>query len=64
MTARILRFPPRGPFAVRIEREPPAWMVIYRNHGWLFGSRSEAFASARRLADGFGVAVEWRGGGP
>jgi hypothetical protein len=59
MTARILRFPPRGPFAVRVERQhEAAWLVICRDHGWLFGSRHEALADATEIAAGFGVAVE------
>jgi hypothetical protein len=36
-TAKILPFPPRGPFAVRVEQEHPAYLVVYRSHGWLFG---------------------------
>jgi hypothetical protein len=59
-TARILPFPLRGPFAVRIEREPPAWLVICRDHGWLHGSREAALADAKRIAAGFGVAVHER----
>jgi hypothetical protein len=58
MTARILKFPERGPFAVRIEREDEAWLVVARDHGWLFGSRYEALADAEWIARGFGVAVE------
>jgi hypothetical protein len=55
--ATIIRFPDRGPFIVRIEREGCAWVVICRHHGWIFGSRTEAVADARMLACGFGVAV-------
>ena len=59
MTAKIIPFPARGPFAVRIEREREgqAWLVICRSHGWLFGSRREAVAEAQEIARGFGVAV-------
>jgi hypothetical protein len=36
---------------VRIEPdEPGGWFVIYRSHGWLFGSRGDALLAARELA--------------
>jgi hypothetical protein len=60
MTARILRFPPRGrfsPFAVHVVREAPAWLVLCRSHGWLHGSYREAIREAREIARGFGVVV-------
>jgi hypothetical protein len=57
MKALILKFPERGPFAIRIEREDSAWLVVARDHGWLHGSRHEALADAERIARGFGVAV-------
>jgi hypothetical protein len=57
MSAKILQFPPRGPFTVKILREERAWLVVCRSHGWLFGSRDDARISARELARGFGVAV-------
>jgi hypothetical protein len=57
MTARILQFPPRAPFAVRIEREGEAWLVLCRSHGWLHGSPREAIIEAIALADGFGAAI-------
>jgi hypothetical protein len=57
MTARILPFPTRGPFDVRIEPEGAAWLVVCREHGWLFGSCREALDEAREIARGFGVGV-------
>jgi hypothetical protein len=57
MMAGIIKFPERGPFVVRIEREGAAWLVVARNHGWLHGSRREALADAERIARGFGVVV-------
>ena len=57
MTARIIPFPSRDPFSVRIAREGTAWLVLYRGHGWLFGSRREAIAEATAIARGFSVAV-------
>jgi hypothetical protein len=60
MSARIIPFPPRGPFTVSIEREGHAWLVVSRQHGWLCGSREEARAAAEDVANGFGVAVEVR----
>jgi hypothetical protein len=40
------------PFIPRIMREPdaPGWLVIYRSFGWAFGSRLEALAAWRELA--------------
>jgi hypothetical protein len=49
-TAKILPFPPRGPFAVRVEREHPAYLVVYRSHGWLFGNARDALAEANAIA--------------
>jgi hypothetical protein len=57
MMAGIIKFPERGPFAVRIEREDSAWLVVSHDHGWLHGSRREAQADAERTARGYGVAV-------
>jgi hypothetical protein len=57
MTARIIKFPPRGPFDVILTREGPAWLVIAREHGWLHGDRRSAVKEAHRLAQNFGVAV-------
>jgi hypothetical protein len=54
----VLKFPERGPFAVRIEREDSAWLVVARDHGWLHGSHREALVDAERIARGHGVAVE------
>jgi hypothetical protein len=61
MTARIFKFPERGPFAVRIEREDAAWLVVARQHGWLHGSHHEALADAEWIARGFGVGVGLKG---
>ena len=59
MSARVLPFPQRAPFAVQIVREADAWLVVCRQHGWLFGSRGEALAEARDLAHGFGVVAQF-----
>jgi hypothetical protein len=40
----------RRSLAVWITQEGPAWLVLAREHGWLFGSRHEADAEARWLA--------------
>jgi hypothetical protein len=57
VTARLLQFPARGPFSVRVEREAEAWLVICRGHGWLNGSRHEALSEAVELARGFGAST-------
>jgi len=57
MSALILQFPRRGPFAVEILREGPAWLVRARGHGWLHGSYAAAVADAEVIAAGFGVAI-------
>lgn len=59
MTAQLLTFPMRAPFAVEITREDAAWLVICRAHSWLFGSRAEALIEARDLARGFGVVAQF-----
>jgi hypothetical protein len=52
MTAQILPFPPRGPFAVRVEREfereHPAYLVICRDHGWPSATRATRWPKAAR----------------
>jgi hypothetical protein len=57
MTAVILKFPERGPFAVHVAREDHAF-VLCRAHGWLFGSRSAAMSEATAIARAFGVAIK------
>src|SRR4029453_10913285 len=57
MSARVIPFPQRAPFAVRVEREGPAWLVICRNHGWLHADHCDAVNQATAIARGFGVVV-------
>jgi hypothetical protein len=57
MTAHIIPFPARGPWAVRVGREDDARLVIARDHGWLHGDEDQALADAREIAAGFGVGV-------
>jgi hypothetical protein len=61
MSATILKFPPRGRFDVRVEREAGdlGWLVVTHNgeHGWLHGDFSAALSDAHFIASGFGVAV-------
>jgi hypothetical protein len=57
----VLEFPERGPFTVTVRPEESAWLIIARDHSWLHGSRPEALANARTIAEGFGVAVELMG---
>jgi hypothetical protein len=58
-SAVILPFPPRGPFAVRVEREQDSegWLVIARNHGWVHGDRRAALDDAKKIAAGYGTTV-------
>jgi hypothetical protein len=58
MSARIIPFPARGPFTVRIVCEGKLWLVVCRDHGWLFADRREAIAEAKDTAAGFGVAIK------
>jgi hypothetical protein len=60
MTAQIIQFPIRlrVPFVVRVEREGEAWLVVCRDHGWLYANCREAIANAEDIAHGFGVVVE------
>jgi hypothetical protein len=60
MTASTIRFPMRRSQAVWIAAEGPAWLVLAREHGWLFGSRREADIEARWLSSNLGLPV--RGG--
>jgi hypothetical protein len=56
---RILKFPVRGPFVVRVEREREdtgAWLVLSRDHAWAHGDRNKANLEAIAIACGFGVA--------
>jgi hypothetical protein len=57
MTAQIIPFPPCAPFAVRIEREGPAWLVVCRRHAWLYGNYRAVVVDADTIARGFGVSV-------
>jgi hypothetical protein len=61
MSATILKFPTRGPFTVRVERESDpdygGWLVLCRSHGWLHGDFSTALRDAHEIAAGYGVAV-------
>ena len=44
----LIRFPPRHTTAVWIAREDQgAWVVLLRDHGWLFGCYREALREAR-----------------
>jgi hypothetical protein len=57
MTAQIIRFPKRGPFAVHVVGDGAAWLVVCRDHGWLHGNFVDAFNDAVAVAASFGVAV-------
>jgi hypothetical protein len=57
MTARILLFPQRAPFVVRVVRDGAIWLVVCREHGWLRTDYRDAIEEAENLAHGFGVVV-------
>jgi hypothetical protein len=59
MSAIILKFPSRGPFNIRVEREigGDAWLVIARSYGWLHSDFVAALRDAREVAAGWGTVV-------
>jgi hypothetical protein len=57
MTAQIIPFPPRGPFAIHVKRIESCWLVLCRDHGWIHGDRFAAIEDANSIAAGFGVTV-------
>jgi hypothetical protein len=56
-TAAVVRFPMRRSPAVWISREDQAWLVLAREHGWLFGSRREADIEAQWLGRNLGLPI-------
>ena len=58
MSARIVPFPPRGPFTVYVVNGEDGWLVVCRKHGWVHSDQREAIADAETVAAGFGVAVK------
>jgi hypothetical protein len=55
MSAQIISFPPRGPFAVEVEYCGSAYVVKCRDHSWLHASRDEANSEAIAIASAYGV---------
>ena len=60
MSAQIISFPPRGPFAVSVVDDEDGWLVICRKHSWAHADQRNAIAEAEAVAAGFGVAVKIR----
>ena len=59
MTTRIPQFPP---FVVCVVREDGAWLVICREHGWLYSSYAAATSDATWLAQPWrSRSRPWRG---
>lgn len=57
---KIIPFPQRGPFVVSVMRDGAAWLVVCREHGWLYGNRDHALDDAGDIAEGFAVQVKSR----
>jgi hypothetical protein len=55
----VIRFPARRRVAVFVcaEQDGDGWLAVAGAHGWLFGSRAEARAEARWLAENFGLPI-------
>jgi hypothetical protein len=53
----LVRFPDRRATAIRIIRDDAAWLVVAREHGWLYGSRESAVADARWLSNNLGLRI-------
>jgi len=55
----LIPFPPRRRQAVLVVRERGghAWLAIFREHGWAFGSRAAAVAAALQLGRQHGLHV-------
>jgi hypothetical protein len=53
----IIRFPLRRIASILVvrERDGDGWLALVGSHGWLFGSRADAIAEARWLANNFGI---------
>jgi hypothetical protein len=60
MSAAVHRFPPRRAAAIFLLREGDAWLVLNREHGWLFGSRYDAVAEASRASQASGLPIRYR----
>jgi hypothetical protein len=62
MSGTIVRFPPRGRFDVRVEREANGlggWLVLLpdRSHAWLWGDFDSALRDASTIAADLSVSV-------
>jgi hypothetical protein len=58
LTARILKFPERGPFDVAVRSDADGWLVTAKSHNWVHADKREAIADAKYVASTFGVAVK------
>jgi hypothetical protein len=58
VTAHVIPFPPRGPFAVYVVDDADGWLVLCRKHAWLHSDQREAIRDAEFVASTHGVAVE------
>jgi hypothetical protein len=58
----VVPFPRRRLAAVLVVPEPlGGFYVVVRSQGWLCGSRTEALAAARRLAEPLGLSIRETG---
>jgi hypothetical protein len=55
VSANVIRFPMRCATCVWLVREGSGWLVVVREHGWIFGDRRGALAAAKWLCRNFQI---------
>jgi hypothetical protein len=53
----VLAFPARRSVVIRIIRDDEAWLVLARDHGWVYGSQDGARRDAEWLSRNMGLPV-------
>jgi hypothetical protein len=59
-SAQIIPFPQRGPFAVRVEREGEAWLVVCRDHAGCMVIAAKQFLMPSKSPAGSALKSGWR----